>query len=172
MPLAKILGPVFAIGLAKGCDLKSAPSTPMPASASNRPACVRCQHERCKILARAVLATAGLRWRHGHMAAIMRSESWARAERAVMQARSVAPAMARAKARAAAIPAAAVLDQVRAAAKARAMRAVGRALPAARPAAAEVTASRDSLFKYRPKRYLTGAAIGLCRPAHTGKSRM
>jgi hypothetical protein len=52
-------------------------------------------------------------------------------------------------------PAAAILAAVRALARAPAkvlvMRAVGRALPAARPAAAEVTASRDSQLKYRPK---------------------
>lgn len=79
--------------------------------------------------------------------------------------------MAHAKALAAAIQAA-VRALVPAPAKGQAMQADGLALPAARPAAAVATASRDSLFKYRPKRYLTGAAIGLCRSAHTGKSRI
>lgn len=126
------------------------------------------------------------------MAAILRSESWARAERAEIQARAASPAPAHVKARPVAVPAAAMRALVRAPAKVQAMRAVGRALPAVRPAAAEATASRDSHSKYRPKRYLTGAArrVRLCStPAkpdlksdfiaapsswtlHPGKSRM
>lgn len=89
----------------------------------------------------------------------MRSESWARAERAEIQARAASPAPAHVKARPVAVPAAAVRALVRAPAKVQAMRAVGRALPAARPEAAEATASRDSRLKYRPKRQLTGAVL-------------
>lgn len=88
----------------------------------------------------------------------MRSESWARAERAEIQARAASPAPAHVKARPVVVPAAAARALVQAPAKVQAMRAVGRALPAARPAAAGATASRDSHSKYRPKRYLTGAA--------------